>query len=236
MEKNDGLPELLCQKCYGRMRVAYEFKKHAEDSDKHLRSFIQDVNNKFKQVTKRDSNNEAEIEDEMRLYDSPDDMNTPDATSAQQLIKGKRRPASQHKKMSAVRISTGNITIPTQANLVEILESNNQENDQYVTNIEELMDDVQVQQLDDESTETEVVIVDENGIELIDNYKIDEQSNDMIEYHHQDEYVTGDTTPILLQEEEDDDEDEVNSESVEEVFFEEEEHLDDDVSYFKRYK
>lgn len=226
MEKNDGLPELLCQKCYGRMRIAGEFKKQAEDSDKHLRSFIQDVNNKFKQVTKRDSKNEEEIDDDLRIYDSPDDMNIPDATSTQQLTKGKRRSAPQYKKMPMLRTSAGINTIPTQANLVEILESNNQENDQYATNMDELMEDVQ--QLDDESAETEVVIVDENGIEIINNFKIDEQSSDSIEYHH--EYVTSDSTPIILQPE-DDDEEEI-SEDVEEVFFEEEEHLDEDVSKF----
>lgn len=207
------------------MRIAYEFKKQAEDSDQHLRSFIQDVNNKFKQVTKRESKGQDEIYDEIRLYETQDETNAPESTSTQSLIKAKRKPAQQRK--TALVLRSANKTIPTQANLVEILESNSQENEQDVTNMDELIDDVQ--QLDEDTTETEVVIVDENGIEIIDNYKIDEQSSDMIEYQNQDEYGTNEF-PVQI-DDDDDDETEI-AENVEEVFFEEEEHLyeDEDVS------
>lgn len=57
MGKQDGLSEIICKKCVARLRVAYEFKKQAESSDRHLRSFISDVNRKFKQVTGSTTNN-----------------------------------------------------------------------------------------------------------------------------------------------------------------------------------
>lgn len=49
--KNDGLPQQLCAKCTSRMQAANEFRKQAEASDKHIRSFVTDVNKRFQQVT-----------------------------------------------------------------------------------------------------------------------------------------------------------------------------------------
>lgn len=55
MEKNDGLSEIICKRCLARLQIAYDFKKEAISSNRELRSFISDVNNKFKQVTSSSS-------------------------------------------------------------------------------------------------------------------------------------------------------------------------------------
>lgn len=75
MEKNDGLPSILCKKCTAKLRLAYDFKKQTEKSDKHLRSFILDVNKKFQLVTKTDEQNDiddelSEIENELIDYEN----------------------------------------------------------------------------------------------------------------------------------------------------------------------
>lgn len=51
MEKNDGLSEIICQKCLKRLQIAYDFKKEAIATNRHLRSFISKVNKQFQQVT-----------------------------------------------------------------------------------------------------------------------------------------------------------------------------------------
>lgn len=201
------------------MRIAYEFKKQSEASDKHLRSFIQDVNNKFEQVTKQDQKNDDDIEDEIGIYEM-DDLDTSVPISTQQVIKGKRKAALQSRTLPIVQVMV-NKTISSQASLVEMLESNSQENDQYTTHIDDEI-------MEDDQQLNEIVIVDENGIEIMDDYRIDEQSSDTIEYQ-QDDYVTNDMNSMQAQQEEEDEED--VTESVDEVLsFEDEEHLDDDVS------
>lgn len=73
IEQNDGMPELLCNKCFARLRIAYDFKKQVEDSDHHLRTFISDVNQKFQQVTgipkKEITDDELQMDAELLVYD-----------------------------------------------------------------------------------------------------------------------------------------------------------------------
>lgn len=45
--ENDGLPDKICEVCLDRMKIAVEFKKKSEFSDRQLRSFICNVNNQF---------------------------------------------------------------------------------------------------------------------------------------------------------------------------------------------
>lgn len=66
IEQNDGMPEQLCKKCLARLRIAYDFKKQTEESDHHLRTFISDVNQKFKQVTGVDTKKEV-VDDELTI-------------------------------------------------------------------------------------------------------------------------------------------------------------------------
>lgn len=40
VRNGDGLPKILCVKCVGRLKIAYEFRKQAEATDKHLRGLI----------------------------------------------------------------------------------------------------------------------------------------------------------------------------------------------------
>uniref|UniRef100_A0A8D8NQB0 Zinc finger protein 350 n=1 Tax=Culex pipiens TaxID=7175 RepID=A0A8D8NQB0_CULPI len=47
ISEQDGLPTKICDGCLGRMRVAVEFKRKSESSDRHLRSFIDKVNSQF---------------------------------------------------------------------------------------------------------------------------------------------------------------------------------------------
>lgn len=74
IEPNDGMPELLCKKCHTRLRIAYDFKKQAEESEHHLRTFILDVNQKFQQVTgagpkKEIIDDELQIDADLMVYD-----------------------------------------------------------------------------------------------------------------------------------------------------------------------
>lgn len=68
------MPELLCKKCLARLRIAYDFKKRAHQSDHHLRTFISDVNQKFQQVTgvgpkKEIVDDELHIDSELLVFD-----------------------------------------------------------------------------------------------------------------------------------------------------------------------
>lgn len=74
IQQNDGMPELLCKKCYARLRMAYDFKKQVHESDHHLRTFISDVNQKFQQVTgvgpkKEVIDDELHIDSELLVFD-----------------------------------------------------------------------------------------------------------------------------------------------------------------------
>lgn len=232
MERNDGLPELLCQKCYGRLRIAYDFKKQTEESDKHIRSFIQDVNNKFKQVTKIESKIDNDLENDIHVYDfNNESTTTSDTFNTQQIgksTKGRLQVRKSSSMMSST--STSHVNLVTQRTLVEILENNSQGNDPEPS-IEELLE--VSHQLDVDPSGREVVIVDEQGIELIDHYKMDEDhGSDLIEYNNQDEYIISDLNQVDDETEETEENEDTAPESVEELFFEDEEHLDEDVNVF----
>lgn len=83
------MPELLCKKCLARLRVAYDFKKQAEASDEHLRTFISDVNQKFQQVTQVETKAEL-IDDDGFMLDADileyDELGDLDTATAIQII------------------------------------------------------------------------------------------------------------------------------------------------------
>lgn len=54
-------------KCFSRLKIAYDFKKESLAADEHIRTFILDVNKKFKQVTNIELS-EDEIDDTMSTY------------------------------------------------------------------------------------------------------------------------------------------------------------------------
>ncbi|XP_058818494.1 zinc finger protein 69 homolog [Topomyia yanbarensis] len=45
--ENDGLPDKICDACLERMKIAADFKKKSESSDRQLRKFIANVNSQF---------------------------------------------------------------------------------------------------------------------------------------------------------------------------------------------
>uniref|UniRef100_A0A1Q3FWJ3 Putative c2h2-type zn-finger protein n=1 Tax=Culex tarsalis TaxID=7177 RepID=A0A1Q3FWJ3_CULTA len=61
ISEHDGLPTKICDGCLGRMRVAVEFKRKSESSDRHLRSFIDKVNSQFHLALGGPSDDEEDI-------------------------------------------------------------------------------------------------------------------------------------------------------------------------------
>lgn len=70
VDKNDGLPSILCKKCVARLRLAYDFRKQTEKSDKHLRSFILEMNKKFQLVAKSDEADKREADGDYNEMES----------------------------------------------------------------------------------------------------------------------------------------------------------------------
>lgn len=59
--KADGMPAILCDKCTDRLKVAYDFCRTANISEKQLRKFISKISFDFREVTKtlpKDDNDE----------------------------------------------------------------------------------------------------------------------------------------------------------------------------------
>lgn len=84
MEKNDGLPEIICKKCMARLHIAYDFKKDASATNTELRSFLSKVNKDYQQLTaggggsggaksKNKSRNESIQMDGLESYDELDE-------------------------------------------------------------------------------------------------------------------------------------------------------------------
>lgn len=155
MEKNDGLSEIICKRCLARLQIAYDFKKEAISSNRELRSFISDVNNKFKQVTsssvsakvskkrpRKESSQEGESYDEL-----DDDM--------QDLI------ADEYRDIDG-DLSDGNSKAIDREQLVEILGDNGSTADRK-TRVLPTVKETSIT-IDDEPPESmEVFLVDENN-------------------------------------------------------------------------
>lgn len=197
-EKNDGMPEILCNQCHTRMRIAYSFKKKAEESDKHLRSFILDVNRKFQQVTKLDNASPAdplknEIDETDMVADAYDDIDN----DMQLMVYTMDNVDDEHQPKGDLNISE---TALNNQSLVDILEQN--VNTPNTIENESLLED---HIADENNTEMEVLIINEEDGDTTSGYIV--------------ENVGGD--------EEFDGTDGQTADEADDAIFEDEEHLDD---------
>lgn len=163
MEKNDGLSEIICKRCLARLQIAYDFKKEAISSNRELRSFISDVNNKFKQVTSSSVSSKVskkrprkESSQEGESYDELDD-------DMQDLI------ADEYRDIDG-DLSDGNNKAIDREQLVEILGDNSSATDKKPRVIPTVKETLIT--IDDEPPESMEVFLVEDNNEIDSNYVI----------------------------------------------------------------
>lgn len=193
---------MLCKKCLARLNIAYDFKKQAEGSDLHVRSFISDVNKRFQQVTgKSGSSNfikkqyikhENSQEGENESYDELDE-------DMQMLIQDEQESTSYKVLISDVPTE---IKPASREQLVEILGENSaitlrKTRSNIPINIENTNDG--------ESQNMEVFIVDDGEVEVEPGYIIegdeeyDPNSSEMITDEIEAQYLEDDENEELYE-------------------------------------
>lgn len=153
-KKDDGLPEIICTKCYGRLRVSYDFRKQTTASDKHLRTFIQDVNKKFQQVTNVTDDCLDEVFEENNIYLESDLKDSDEKTIEQHDL------------------------IVDETNLINILNIKNEKCNSMANYTTEEVEQIIEDERDGELGGHEVLISDLGEEELIEGCIEDEEGND----------------------------------------------------------
>lgn len=227
VKKDDGLSQILCKKCVNRLRIAYDFKKQAEASEKHLRRFILDVNKKFQQVTKLDGSNLKEEIDEEDLsseheaeqeheneheheHDIENDQLDENDCNTMLIYEDASYPYNNDVRCNTTTDIAKN-DISNQS-LVDMLERNVNSTSNDADRISMLEEQILEDNYDETNQDMEVLIINENEVELaaftIENVEEDDMLDD---YSQNDETIDS----------------EMNAEELD--IFEEEEHLDDTV-------
>lgn len=189
MEKNDGLPEIICKKCLARLQIAYEFKRDAIASIHHLRSFILDVNKQFQQVTGTNaipskSVKRKQKDDDSESYDELEE-------DIQALVYEERE--IELKEFDAEPSDDAKKTIDREK-LVEILGENNAISIQKTQNTR--MVTIHEETSSDEPPESmEVLLVDEEG-EVEPGYIVDEYDQNTGELITDEQYLEDDDNDI----------------------------------------
>ncbi|XP_062538529.1 zinc finger protein 2-like [Armigeres subalbatus] len=122
VEANDGLPDKICGACLDRLKIAVEFKKKSEFSDRQLKSFIRNVNNQFMALEGSDAGDMECDEDEEVLQM----LNKEPQKLPQDIMVSipKRSASSMCSSNKVERQSICEEAVSTEPEVEEIVESN----------------------------------------------------------------------------------------------------------------
>lgn len=149
--RGDGLPEQLCTKCVGRLKLAFEFRKQSESSAAHLRSFISKVNKQFTQVTTVNNDNDDEADMEEYLFDGEFGEQVQDESTVLQSSSGtliKELDVEQSEIVHKIKAEIDNVESET---IEEVIFDNNEDEAAADSNSND-----DVEQMEEVIMETEV--------------------------------------------------------------------------------